>query len=144
MEKTRLYAYIAFEGNDDFPLEVVTTRLHVAPTQTWKLGDRIAPGHPINKRERAYTTWKYAIDKETGDSDEVLCPLLEVFQGKTHIINELTEELDVDVRLQLVVYIYDGYTPGLYIHPAFSQFAAAIDARLDIDMYAFSYREPVE
>ncbi|MGM9951580.1 MAG: DUF4279 domain-containing protein [Lysinibacillus sp.] len=139
-----MYTYIAFDGNDDFPLEVVTNRLNVQPTQTWKVGDRIAPDHPTNKRERTYTVWKYEIGKETLDADDVLCPLLEVFQEKTHTINELKEELNVDVLLYLVINIHDGYTPGLFIHPEFSQFAVAIDAGLDIDMYAFSYSEPEE
>ena len=31
MEKTKLYAYIVFEGNDDFPLEVVTSRPEFSP-----------------------------------------------------------------------------------------------------------------
>ena len=144
MEKTRLYAYIVFESNEVFPLEVVTSRLNVQPTRTWKIGERITPDHPTNKRERAFTAWKYEIDKETVDSDEVLCPLLEVFQEKTHIINELVEELKVGVRLQLVMHIYDGNTSGLYIHPAFSQFSAAINADLDIDMYVFPYSDPEE
>lgn len=144
MEKTNLYSYIVFEGNDDFPLEAVTNRLQVHPTETWKVGERIAPNHPINKKLRSYTTWKYTIAKETLDSDDVLCPLLEVFRDKTHIMNELKKELNVDIRLQLVIFIYDSHTPGLFIHPEFAQFAAAINTGLDIDMYAYSYSEPEE
>lgn len=144
MEKTNLYTYIIFEGNDDFPLEVVTDRLQIQPTETWEVGDRIAPNHPINKRVRSYTAWKYTIAKETVDSDDVLCPLLEVFRDKTHIINELKEELNVNVRLELVVFIHDGDTPGLFIHPEFGQFTAAINTGLDIDMYVYSFSEPKE
>lgn len=41
MDKTRLYAYIKFIGNDDFPLDVLTERLGVKPTSTWKVGSRV-------------------------------------------------------------------------------------------------------
>ena len=44
MQKTTLYAYIRFIGKDDiddFPLEIVTERLGVQPTKTWRIGDRV-------------------------------------------------------------------------------------------------------
>ncbi|WP_413366644.1 DUF4279 domain-containing protein [Lysinibacillus sp. 3P01SB] len=144
MEKTNLYAYIKFSGNDDFPLEVVTNRLQIQPTETRKLGERSTPNHPINKKVNFYTSWTYKIKKETLSSDDVLSPLLEVFQEKTHIINELKAELNLDVQLELVVNIHGGYTPGLFIHPEFSQFAAAINAGLDIDTYVYPFYEPEE
>ncbi|WP_274309968.1 DUF4279 domain-containing protein [Solibacillus daqui] len=57
MEKTTLYAYISFTGNDDvddFPLEIVTERLNVQPTTTLRMGDKIN-----NFRVRSFTSWKY-------------------------------------------------------------------------------------
>ncbi|WP_371514516.1 hypothetical protein [Solibacillus sp. R5-41] len=57
------------------------------------------------------------------------------------MINQLKEELTLDVQLELVVNIYDGYTPALVIYPEFSKFAAEINAILDIDMYVYSYND---
>lgn len=108
------------------------------------MGERYAPNHPINKKINFYTSWASKIEKETLSSDDVLSPLLEIFHEKTHIINELKEELNLDVQLELVVNIHEGYTPGLFIHPEFSQFAAAINAGLDIDTYVYSFCEPEE
>ncbi|WP_253896143.1 DUF4279 domain-containing protein [Solibacillus sp. R5-41] len=80
MSKTSLFAYILFSGNDDSPLDVVTERLGVQPTKTWKMGGRVNPNHPINHRIRSYTGWRFEIDTEESlDTDDVLCPLLNVF-----------------------------------------------------------------
>ncbi len=145
MDKTSLYAYILFSGNDDFSLDVVTERLGVQPTETWKVGERVNPNHPINQKLRSHTGWRFKIDaKESLDTEDVLRPLLEVFQSKTDTINQLKEELTLDVCLELVIQIYDGYTPGLVIYPEFSKFAAEINAFLDVDMYVYSYNEPDE
>ncbi|MFJ5771680.1 DUF4279 domain-containing protein [Psychrobacillus sp. NPDC093180] len=145
MERTSLYAYIIFTGNDDFPLDVVTERLGVQPTKTWKVGERAVPNHPINHFLRSYTAWHFEIEtKETPNTDEVLRPLLEVFESKTDIINQLKEELNLNVHLELVIQIYNGFTPGLVIYPEFSRFAAEINAFLDVDMYVYPFNETDE
>ncbi|WP_277584925.1 DUF4279 domain-containing protein [Psychrobacillus antarcticus] len=143
MNKTSLYAYILFSGNDDFPFDVVTDRLNLQPTKTCKVGERVKPNHPINQLVHSNTGWYFEIEtKESLDTEDVLRPLLEVFQTKTDTINQLKEELNLDVHLELVIQIYDGYTPALVIYPEFSKFAAKIDAFLDVDMYVFSVDEP--
>ncbi len=142
MGKTSLYAYILFSGNDDFPLNLVTERLDIQPTKTWKVGELVKPNHPKNQLLRSYTGWHFEIEtKESQDSEDVLRPLLEVFQSKTDTINQLKEEFNLDVSLELVIQIYDGYTPGLVIFPEFSKFAAEINAILDVDMYVYSFNE---
>ncbi|WP_230874956.1 DUF4279 domain-containing protein [Lysinibacillus cavernae] len=141
--KTTQYAYLLISGNDDFSLEVVTQRLGILPTATWKIGDSVQPNNPRNLLEHSYTGWKYeSAALETLETQEVLHPLLEVFQSKIDIINQLKEELTLDVQMELVIQIYDGHTPGLVIYPAFSKFLSEINAFLDIDMYAYSYDEP--
>ncbi|MFJ7973775.1 hypothetical protein [Psychrobacillus sp. NPDC096389] len=40
MDKTPLYAYILFSGNDDFQLDIVTKRLGAQPKQTCKARGR--------------------------------------------------------------------------------------------------------
>ncbi|KGR76281.1 DUF4279 domain-containing protein [Ureibacillus sinduriensis] len=142
MEKTYLCAYILFSGNDDFPLEVITERLGIQPTLAWKVGERRYPNLP-NHPLQSYTGWKFEIqNKETLDTENVLRPLLETFQSKTDVINELKEELFIDVHLELVIQIYDGYTPALVIYPEFSKFAAEINAYLDVDLYVSAFNEP--
>ena len=144
MQKTTLYAYIRFIGKDDvdFPLEIVTERLGVQPTETWRVGDRI---NNIVSRAYSFTCWKYESKRlETLDADDVLLQILNVFESKTDIINQLKEELNLDVQIELVITMIDGYTPGLVILPEFSRFAAAINAFIDIDMYVEFFSEPEE
>ena len=142
MDKTRLYAYIQFSGNDDFPLEILTNRLGIQPTETWKAGELRNPKYP-NHPIQLYTAWIYKIEgKETVDTKDVLLPLLNAFKSKTKIINQLKEELVLDVKLELVIEIFNGHTPAFVIYPEFSRFAGEIDAFLDVDMYVFSFNEP--
>lgn len=63
-------------------------------------------------------------------------------KSKTDTINQLKKELSLNVQIELVITMIDGYTPGLVISPEFSSFAAAIDAYIDIDMYVYPFSEP--
>ena len=98
MEKTSLYAYIHFTGKDDiydFPVEVVTEMLGVQPTTILRMGEKINDVHT-----RSFTSWKYESGTiETLDTDDVLLPLLKVFQYKTDPINRIKEELNLNVQL---------------------------------------------
>ncbi|MBP3953100.1 DUF4279 domain-containing protein [Bacillus suaedae] len=145
MNKTSLYSYILFSGNDDFPLEVVTERLGVNPTKTCKVGERVVPNHPINHSVHLNTGWYFEIEtKESLDAEDVLRPLLEVFETKTDAINHLKEELNLNVQLELVIQMYNGDTPAVVVYPEFSKFAASIDAFLDVEMYVYSFNDPYE
>lgn len=145
MEKTTLYAYISFIGSedvDDFPIEVISERLGIEPTETWRIGDKV---NTTNTRVRSFTCWKYGSETlETLDSQDVLRPILDAFNSKIDTINQLKRELNLHVHIEVVVTIIDGYTPGLVIYPEFSSFAAAIDAYIDIDMYVHPFNESEE
>ena len=145
MKKTTLYAYISFAEKDyvnDFPLEIVTEQLGVQPTTTWRIGDKVNINH---SRVRSFTCWKYESETlETLDVDDVLLPILNAFQSKTDTINQLKKKLNLHVKIELVITMIDGYTPGLVISPEFSSFASAINAFIDIDMYVYPFSEPEE
>ena len=143
MEKTSLYAYISFTGKDDvddFPVEVVTEMLGVQPTRILRMGERIN-----DVRTRSFTSWQYESETlETLDVDDVLLPILNVFQEKTETINRIKKELNLNVKVALVITMIDGFTPGLAIYPEFSKFASDINAFIDIDMYVYPFSEPEE
>lgn len=139
MERTSLYAYMQFSGNDDFPLQALTDSLGVQPTKTWQVGDRVNNHSPL---KRFYTCWMYQTEKkETLVVEEVLDPIYELFEPKIQTINELKKRFNLNVQLELVIEIENGHTPGLVISPAFSRFAGSIDAFLDIDMYVYAFSE---
>lgn len=143
MEKTSLYAYISFTGKDDvddFPVEFVTEMLGVKPTRILRMGERIN-----DVRTRSFTSWQYESETlETLDVDDVLLPILNVFQEKTETINRIKKELNLNVKVALVITMIDGFTPGLAIYPEFSKFASDINAFIDIDMYVYPFSEPEE
>ena len=140
MDKTSLYAYISFTGKDDvddFPVEVVTEMLDVKPTRILRMGERIN-----DVRKRSFTSWQYESETlETLDVDDVLLPILNVFQEKTDSINRIKKELKLNVKVALVITMIDGFTPGLIIYPEFSKFASDINAFIDIDMYVHPFSE---
>ena len=145
MEKTNLYAYICFVGNDDiddFPTEVVTEMLGVEPTAILRMGDRI---NDKRTRSRSFTSWEYKSEVlETLEVDDVLLPILNVFQDKTDTINQIKEKFNLNAIIRLVITMIDGRTPGFVISPEFSKFASSINAFIDIDMYVYSFSEPEE
>ena len=137
MEQTSLYAYIKLMGNDDFPLEVVTERLGIQPTRTWKTGEKVHPDKPL---ERFYTCWIYKIDQlETLVVEDVLDPLYNLFNPRVEIINQLKKQFDLTAQIALVIEMENGRTPGLVISPQFSRFVSSMDALIDIDMYVYSF-----
>ena len=145
MDKTTMYAYISFTGNDDvydFPLEDVTEQLNVQPTRTWKAGDRV---NEVTSRLHFFTCWKYESKTlETLDSDDVLLPILNAFNSKIDTINQLKQQLNLYVKIYIVISMFDGQSPGLYISPEFSRFAGTIDAMIGIDMYVYPFAESEE
>ncbi len=137
MAQTTLYAYLKLTGNDDFPLEVVTERLGIQPTRTWKVGEKVHPDKPL---ERFYTCWKYETQKlETLAVEEVLDPLYHVFHPKVEMMNELKQQFDLTIQIELVIEIEKGWAPGLVISPEFSRFASSLDAYIDVDMYVYPF-----
>lgn len=50
----------------------------------------------------------------------------------------------MNIQIQLVITMINGYTPGLVISPEFSRFASAINASIGIDMYVYPFSDPEE
>ena len=139
MEQTSFYTYMKLAGDDDFPLEEVTKRLQIEPTDAWRIGDKVRPNSPL---ERFYTCWLYKIGPATSlNVDDVLKPLYEQFHSKVDVINALKEQYHLSVQIDVVIEIEKGETPALTISPAMSQFASSIGADIDIDLYAYAYEE---
>lgn len=139
MEQTSFYTYIKLVGNDDFPLEEVTARLQIDPTDAWRIGDKASTKNPLG---RLYTCWQYKVGPmQSFNVDDVLKPLYEQFHSKGDVINALKEQYDLAVGIVVVIEIENGEKPALTISPAMSQFASSIGAEIDIDLYAYAYNE---
>ncbi|MFC4323234.1 DUF4279 domain-containing protein [Litchfieldia salsa] len=139
MDKTQVMAYFSLFG-DNFPIDMVTKKLEVTPTETYKKGDLI-PNRSV-ARYRNETSW----DLGTGyqDSLEVndqLEQILYKLQGKTSLINEIKEEYSIECKFFIVIKIENGNTPTLYLNKDIVKFASGIEAEIDVDLYANPYND---
>jgi len=94
MEK-KSYIYFAFDG-EEFDIEEISKSLRLEPTSTLVKKD------PIPKK----TSWKYKITSDCNvDLETTTNSVVSVFVNKIDLINELKRKLNLNTRLQFVIYI---------------------------------------
>ena len=142
MEKTQVLVYFRLAA-DDFPVEVVTDRLGIEPTKSFKKGDIVKKINTTNNLVRKYTSWELGTGyQESLDVGDQLEQILQQIRNKVTTINELRNEFELECRFTIVIVINDGYTPALYFDNPVIEFANSIKADFDIDLYANPYDEP--
>lgn len=139
MERTKVRVYFSLFG-DTFPLDYVTEKLGITPSNTYRKGD-IIPNRSATLF-RKETSW----DLDTGyqeslDVNEQLQQIITPLRKKVSIINEIKKIYSVECKFFIVVEIEEGNTPGLYLDTAVINFASNIEAAFDIDLYASPYEE---
>ena len=93
--KGNTYLYFSFDA-DFFDTQKVTEELNINPTSV-----RIK-NNPVPKS----TSWKYKI--EIGNESNLETPvenLIDIFEPKIETINRLKRDLNLETRLQFVIYI---------------------------------------
>ena len=137
MEKGNTYVYFALTG-DNFDPQVVTERIRVNPTETWKKGD-----NGKYKRVLEYSCWKLSSNK--GEEylmvgrlvDEVINKLFD----KIEIINELKSQFKLNSILEIVMYIdtnEEQSTPALGHDLKTIEFLYRTQTTTDVDIYRFN------
>lgn len=137
MERTRVRVYFSIFG-DTFPLEHVTEKLGISPTNTYRKGDII----PNRSRTllRKETSWDLDTGyQESRDVNEQLQQIINQLRNKVPIISEIKNIYSVECKFFIVVEIEEGKTPGLYLDREVINFASNIEAEFDIDLYAYPY-----
>lgn len=138
MEKTQVMVYFSLFG-DEFPIEEVTKKLGLIPTQTYKKGD-IIPNHSTASY-RKETSWDLGTGyQESFDVNNQFQQILEKLQNKSSIINELKRTYTLDCKFFIVVIIKEGNAPALYLDNEMIKFALSIEAEFDVDLYANPYQ----
>ncbi|MFE6169339.1 DUF4279 domain-containing protein [Viridibacillus arvi] len=141
MDKTQVMVYFSLFA-DEFPLETVTKRLGVAPTESYKKGDLIRKISATKNLVRQYTAWELSTGyQESLDVEIQLEQIVKQIRDKETAINELKIEFDLECRFTIVIIMNDGYTPALCIGLPFIKFANSIQADFDIDLYSNPYVE---
>ena len=129
MNKTQVKVYFSLFG-DDFPLDDVTEKLEVTPTDTYKKGDLISNRSTVIRKE---TSW----DLGTGyqvllDVNDQLKQIIGRLQNKLSIINEIKEAYSFRCKFFIVIKIEKGNTPALYLDKDIIKFASSIEAEFDV------------
>ena len=117
---------------DQFDLDVVTEILGIKPTIQWNKGDGIS-NRPIVRKD---TTWSYSIGLQNSfDIEEQSKQFLSVFKDKLDQLKLLKRELYTDCLILYTVKVFNLETPIMSLSSDMINFASAINARIDFDLY---------
>ena len=135
------FALYGTEENDyDFDLDYVTERLGIIPTETEKQGE-----YYKKIRQYSFTKWKYSTGRiETLDFEWLVDLIVQTFQDKVQIINELKDELGVRPYIGMVPYVCNGLSPGYSLTIEQMQFMIDIGVGMDLDQYVDPFTEDDE
>ncbi|MFF2880115.1 DUF4279 domain-containing protein [Bacillus toyonensis] len=144
MDETQVMVYFNLSG-DEFPVEVVSERLQVSPTKSYKKGDIIRKTNETENITRNYTSWQLSTGyQESLDVGDVMEQLILKLKDKPAIINELKREFGLECRFTIVIKINDSHTPAFHLDNPVIDFANSIKADFDIDLYANPYVEEIK
>ncbi len=137
MQTGNTYVYFAFTG-DNFDPQVVTDRIGVTPTETWKKGDK-----GKYKPTLAYSCWKLSTEegKEYIMVDSLVEEIIGQLFDKIEIINELKNRFELDSILEIVMYIdtnEEQSTPALGHDLKTIEFLHRTQTKTDVDIYRFN------
>jgi Domain of unknown function (DUF4279) len=122
------YLYFSFDA-DLFDIEFITSELGVAPTSVMIKKD------PIPKS----TSWIFKIEVGNEINLEThIEKLIDIFEPKISIINQLKKELNLETRLQFVIDIDinpDASTPYFGLNKRTIDFLGKTETEVDFDLY---------
>ncbi|MCY0874816.1 MAG: DUF4279 domain-containing protein [Firmicutes bacterium] len=119
---------------DFFPLEVISERLGLMPTDQYYKGDKI----PELKNQLTLTKetcWSLSTGyQQASVANEQLDDILRNLYDKKEILNELSSEYNLTYKI-FVVFRTEDSNSGLIIDSPVIDFAHSIGASFDIDIY---------
>lgn len=122
------YLYFSFDS-DFFDTEILTKKLGIEPTSLMIKKD------PVPKS----TAWKYQV--EVGNEIDLETPLeklIDIFEPKIEVINQLKRDLNLKTRLQFVIDIDINpvaSTPYFGLNKRTIDFLSKTDTEVDFDLY---------
>lgn len=116
-----------------FDPDSLSEELGIEAKETWRKGQESKNGVT-----RTYDCWQY----ETGYKKvylvcDVLKEILSIFGERQEKIRALVEQWELDVSLDVVIWMYEHQTPGLGFDQEIIDFLHTIFAEIDIDMYIY-------
>lgn len=119
---------------EEFNPNVITEKLELEPTEQYMKGEK-------NKRnfERKETCWSISTDYiETLYISELIDELLYKLSSKKDILIHLKKEINLEFKFFIVINIENNIKPAIYLDKRIIEFANAIEAEFDFDLYIMS------
>jgi ABC-type antimicrobial peptide transport system permease subunit len=130
MNETQVKVYYSLYG-DDFPINEVTRRLEITPTESYKKGNLISANSSFYRKE---TSWDYGTGYQYSlDVNEQLQQVMNPLRDKCSIINELQAEFGLGSIIYIVIRMVNGQAPALYLEKDILTFASSIGAEIEVD-----------
>jgi Domain of unknown function (DUF4279) len=131
MNETQVKVYFSIFG-DDFPINEVTRRLEITPTESYKKGDSISANSSLRRKE---TSWEFGTDYQNSlDVNEQLLQVMNRLREKCSIINDLQAEFGLTSKIYIVIAMVNGQAPALYLEKDILAFASNIEAEIEVDL----------
>lgn len=130
MNETQVKVYFSLFG-DDFPINEVTRRLEITPTECYKEGDSISANSSLHRKE---TSWDYGTDYQNSlDVNEQLQQVMNPLRDKCSNIYELQAEFGLASKIYIVIRMVNEQAPALYLEKDILTFALNIGAEIEVD-----------
>jgi Domain of unknown function (DUF4279) len=126
-DKSHVFLKVLDFGDDP---SLVTSRIGLAPTSAWRLGDPMPP-HPTATRNHSRWSFQSPLPLET-HVEKHLETLLSLLEPQATSIRECAAEFSVE--LCCAIY-YEDFTPGIHLSSEIVQRIAALGIPLDLDLY---------
>lgn len=131
------YAYFALKG-DNFDPQVVTDRIGIAATESWRRGD-----NGLYKPTLEYSCWKLCTDKEKDSLD--IYTLIDEIVGKlfdrVEVIKDIKRQFGLASLLEVVMYIdtnEEQSAPSLGYDQKAIDFLYRTQTTTDVDIYRYN------
>lgn len=132
MDKTSVMVEFSILG-DDFNPEEITSRLSIKPTEQYLKGSKSRKNF-----ERKESCWCISTGYvETLYVSELLDMLIGKLIDKKDIIQKLKKEWNLECKFFVVINIENNVKPAVYIEKEVIEFANAVGAEFDFDLYIF-------
>lgn len=137
MQKNNTYVYFALIG-DDFDPQLVTDKLEITPTDSWKKGDQGSYKPILN-----FSKWELSTDKgkEYIMVEQLVEEIVQQLFDKIDTINELKNQYSLESVLEIVLYVdtnEEEPTPALGHDLKTIEFLYQTGTRTDVDIYRFN------
>lgn len=120
---------------DSFDEKIINQKLSILPSEYWRKGDIIKECSHL----REYTCWTLSTGyEESLDINIQLTKVVDKLYPKSNILLELSQELNVQYRIDIVINIENNGKPIIYFNNKNIAFANAIHSEIGVDLYIYS------